>query len=125
VAVAFRPLVQGEPMVVNLEQEHSGSMAERQQSVVGMAMLHAVPVPAVEVRSQQAEQHSCLTLALVRMGSEHQLGVQTEEKSSGEGLEEDPLEEVEVSTLLLARMDLEVGLRGAAAGSGTEKLQCS
>ena len=38
-------------------------------------------------------------LALVRMGSEHQLGVQTEEKSSGEGLEEDPLEEVEVSTL--------------------------
>jgi hypothetical protein len=47
------------------------------------------------------------------------------EKSSEEDLEEDPLEEAEASIVLLVRTDLEADLRGAVAGSGTEKQQCS
>lgn len=48
-----------------------------------------------------------------------------EAKSSGEGLEEDPLVEVAALTLRQVRMGLAVGLRWAAAGSGMEKLQYS
>jgi hypothetical protein len=52
VVVAFRPLVHVELMAVSPEQERSGSMAGRQQLVVGMVMLHAVLEPAVGVQSQ-------------------------------------------------------------------------
>jgi hypothetical protein len=112
-------------MAVNLEQGRSDLMAERQQLEVGRATLHAVMAPAVGVQSQQVVQRMCLLLVMVRMGSGHQLGLPRVEKSSEEDLEADPLEEVEESLVLLARRDLEAGLREAAAGSGKEKQQCS
>ena len=91
--------------VADLEQEHTDSMAERQQLGVGMATLHVVVAPVVGVQSLRVVQRSCLLPELVRRGSGRQLEVQLVEKSYEEGLEAD--------------------LRGAAAGSGTEKQQCS
>jgi hypothetical protein len=112
-------------MAVSLEQEHSGSKAERQQLGVDTATLHAVRALAVGVQSQQVVQRTCLLLGMVHMGSGRQLEVQMGAKSSEEDLEEDPWEEVEVSIVLLARTGPEADLRGAVAGSGMGKLQCS
>ena len=111
--------------VADLEQEHTDSMAERQQLGVGMATLHVVVALVVGVQSLRVVQRSCLLPELVRRGLGRQLEVQLVEKSYEEGLEADPLEEVEVLIVLLARTGLEADLRGAAAGSGTEKQQCS
>lgn len=60
-------------MVADLEQEHSDSMAERQQLGVGMATLHVVVAPVVGVQSLRVVQRSCLLPELVRRGSGRQL----------------------------------------------------